>query len=559
MTDELKEATKTYLSKASSLLKKYSSYNKDGFASFHDGSIAVSMLIDDNIPLEIIEKVLSESSISKAKDAAYVRNIAGSLKKIQDIYKKINDAQGLESVSSGQDIYYILAKRYMAMTKTKLLSSRDDEAIAKMLLKNRLSPKQTESILEKASPVAAESGRDKTKYAVSIMELAKESLSKEASCTTGEVETAFLVLSLKYSEEKLNETPSRINQLICRNLLQKYPAPKILMVLKKNAVPLPEKIMLAAKKSLLSENAIIYANENISQNAEKNLADLYRLAIKERLKTYPSVIFKLTSLERDIDERAAEKLINKYPALDLIKFTEMIALYSPIAVLEDNPFEYAKEIVNGAKKRLKESEVQYSDVKQEYSRHVGFIAEGVTAEQKLTMYLHGRAALRMLMNQTEAEAVKAAIIAVADTDGDKNEYAENIVRCAEEVQRRIIELEEAKNSPPRKSEDEYKCELYELYKKKKFMQTSMDIEAAKSLLKKGTPSGSIREIIHRCSPLAAEAGRDKDYAAFIDERARESLRQEKEKERPKESVKEKTTEKVYVRTLQSAFEQGGIS
>lgn len=208
------DAAKTsYRKRAAGLLKKYQDYRSIGL--YQDGAIGVALLQKDRFPLATVIKALRQNSLGKGTNAAYFAALSQGLEQVANRYQAIEAASD-EPTTDPVALYRLFAKQYMQETKTTVLSGRDDQNIVRRIgafffneiQKNgELSPETRQAIWEKslepyiqrgikeASPVYPEPGRKKDEYLMSlVLELEDQFEQEKAHSATAYAETEHLYL-----------------------------------------------------------------------------------------------------------------------------------------------------------------------------------------------------------------------------------------------------------------------------------------------------------------------------------------------------------------------------
>jgi len=561
-------AKNLYLEKINSLPDKYASYSKDKFNAFHEGSIVISMMIDHNFFPEVIEEVLRRNSIYANVDENYIHDVMEKCRNIQHAYIDIQKMVSPSEVRTEADAYRYFAREYMTHTHTKILSGRDDQRIVARMYTEKFPKEIILSALAKASPVAMEPGRTQDKYISSLINLVEKDYAskKEFALKQYPVTAALYEEKMDRLDQRLKEkgysfgvekNRSYYDAMVAKELLEEKQSTanisrviveKSPLAVKKNPqnpnktpetyanwiVSASKKVIRAEKNLLAWENKDIPTSTSYKKLIEAKITpiDLFKQALHERIKTYPSISARLTApfLDKDI----AEKLLTKYPDFDKFQLHEVIKQNSPRALMPGIPENYAVKVIDEVEKRIeatRKKETYTKTVQEEYNRQCGLASEGVNIDSHMSLYQDGRAALRMLLNHIDPLDVRNAIVAAATTAAVITPllYADNVLQGAEAVYQRIHDLKEyTPVENPKTAEETYKNKLVKLYTEKKFLQSSMDAAIMKDmLLENQYRTSEIKQAIQKNSPIAIEPGRDNKYESFIEAQAKQKISQER--------------------------------
>jgi hypothetical protein len=560
-------AQDVYLKKSAAIQGKYSA--KNGYNLFQEGKVIISMLMQFKFFPEVIEEVLRNKS-RYSVNADYVKTMMDRCKAVKAAYLQIEsaDPKNLRSVT---DCYRLFAKEYMEKTKTEILNGRDEQKIIQRMFAEKFPRKEIVKAFKDASPVSMEPGRKKDQYISTILAVVEEAYNKKMAYAK---ENYPLTRAL-YDEKMENKVQDLRNAqaaysvdhnrayydgIVVRELLEErqYIPNIIKAVMEKspaaaqadelNLDKTPEGyakwLIFAAKKVIEMEKAIIGHTVSL-QKIPKGLSynkireagftaqDVYRAAIRERIDTYPSCAGVLNA--GYIDKDACEKILTKYPDFPLRDLKDALHYVSPRALMPGVPPEYPALVIHDVLERremVQKQEDHTKDIQKEYMRQCGLASEGVEVESNMMAYHDGRAALKMLLSDVDVIEVQNAIFSSAQQRQQDRpvEYASAIIEKTKKVKERIQTLKEyiPFNELHKTAKEEYLNRLYDLYQKKNFIQSSMDIAVCAGMMLCGFYSEKeIKTAIQENSPIAVEPGRDDKYQSFIETQAKAQIEQEK--------------------------------
>lgn len=428
-----------------------------------------------------------------------------------------------------------------------------------------------------ASPVYTEPGRDRDQYVSGLLaefqsnyEMRKQ-LSGERYPETLEKYQA----KMRRAEEQMQaylatHSQSYFDGVAAKELLQEHYAPaNIVRSIAENtkveteAIGYPNRKLYAqyvldcAERSIHAESEI-KSISTIPELPKSRSADqlgvsatqLYQYMMKERLLAYPSFEFEMSEVNADRD--AIEKLLNRYPDLSDAKLEQAIAEASPRAQLPGAEEGYARRVVREAKARLRkvrERAEQQDMLQKKYNTMRGISSQGVQGDNPMNTLKDGHITIKMLRRQLPKDDIKAYLVSLAETAAIAAPlvYAQEILAMAQHVLDREHEIAAYKGmarvldkTSPEASQqimpaqpsctDTYMEKMHEEYEKKGFCQPAMDIRVMKDMLDDGRyKPEQIQQAILDHSPVAAEPGRDENYADYV--RRQAELEREKEQER----------------------------
>ena len=429
-----------------------------------------------------------------------------------------------------------------------------------------------------ASPVYTEPGRDRDQYVSGLLaefqsnyEMRKH-LSGERYPETLEKYQA----KMRRAEEQMQSyldthSQSYFDGVAAKELLQEHYAPaNIVRSIAENTKVETEDIGYPSRE-LYGQYVLDCAEKSIHAEAEiKNIStipelpksrsadqlgvsatQLYQFMMKERLLAYPSFEFEMS--EANADRDAVEKLLNRYPDLSDAKLEQAIAEASPRAQLPGAEEGYARRVVREAKARLRkvrERAEQQDMLQKKYNTMRGISSQGVQGDNPMNTLKDGHITIKMLRRQIPKDDIKAYLVSLAETAAIAAPlvYAQEILAMAQHVLDREHEIAAYKGlartldrTAPHATMADFETEqpsctetymekMHEEYEKKGFCQPAMDIRVMKEMMDDGRyKTEQIQQTILDHSPVAAEPGRDENYADYV--RRQAEIEREKEQER----------------------------
>lgn len=580
-----------YLKKSANIQNKYAGYAGSKYNEFREGKVILPMMVQDGFFPEIIAEVLCKCSRNEnaKKDQDYARKIVEQCKKVKEAYLAIACADP-HHLQSHVDCYRLFAKEYMQKMHIEMLNGKAEQKIIQRMFGEQFKREEILKVLREASPVAIEPGRKPEKYIAVILAVTEKSYAKKMAYAKENYPQTVALYEEKIQQRQqllakknldIEHNRSYYDGIIVRELLEmKQYIPNIIKAIvekspqaikksafSKNKTPegYAKWIVLTAQKALSAEKAILgYRGKLLPQKIKdsyQNLLrlgyqaqDLYRAAIKERIQVYPSVALSLNASY--VDKDVCEKLLTKYPDFKLDDLKNALYEVSPRAQMPGISAEYPDLVVDEVVKRLKKSREQENrvkDVQREYLHQCGLASEGVELEANMLAYHDGRAALTMLNDGVDQTEIRNAIASGAEILHQKHpdDYAEKIMWQVEKVQQRIQEAKEyVAQQAPQNAVEECQQRLHNYYEQRKFISSSIDAAIAVEMMLLGAYQDcEIKEAIKEYSPIAVEPGRGDKYGEFIEEKARETVREEHRKLKQYTPVprleKEESAQKEY--------------
>ena len=567
--DEKEYALSVLKSREEAIMNKYHNSDRGSItiSKAEESSIYCSSLVVDKISVDTLME-LWDSNSEYASDSEYRSFFESKLNKVQELYKEIDNAVMPTRKSGPQSVYRYIARTYMQENKVSLLCGRDDKAICKRLLDMKY-PKSLLSEALTASPVAEEPSRQPSKYISAIVESFRD-IGERTKLQPDDAKKAYMTLRQNIDEslKKKGITKGFENNedyydcIIAKILLKQGHSQDTVENILSDQYGMDKKarnqgVIMNAVLSIKYEQAILAFNipESLQTRAfmtksfkeleEDNISirDVYYTYIKERMSLNPSIGENLIS--ESVDRDAVEFFFNAFDDLDKNELIKTISSASPRAFMSGIGPDYSKELVNEVSARVqdyKSKDKDFAELIKEYNLQHGLAMEGLSIDnQAMSEYQDGYIATRMLKRNYPFFDVRNAILTNHQNISiDKaQEYVDNILAKAEEVLKPETAIEEyvgktavtdvLNNAREHDVNDCYKSFIGNMYLKKGFLQSSMDIRASAFCLTHGFSEEKIREQIKQFSPIAAEAGRDENYVDYCMAIANEKIRKENEK------------------------------
>ena len=567
--DEKEYALSVLKSREEAIMNKYHNSDRGSvtISKAEESSIYCSSLVVDKISVDTLME-LWDSNSEYASDSEYHSFFESKLNKVQELYKEIDNAVMPTRKSGPQAVYRYIARTYMQENKVSLLCGRDDKAICKRLFDMKY-PKSLLSEALTASPVAEEPSRQPSKYISAIVGSFRD-IGERTKLQPDDAKKAYMTLRQNIDEslKKKGITKGFENNedyydcIIAKILLKQGHSQDTVDNILSDQYGMDKKarnqgVIMNAVLSIKYEQAILAFNipESLQTRAfmtksfkeleEDNISirDVYYTYIKERMSLNPSIGENLIS--ESVDRDAVEFFFNAFDDLDKNELIKTISSASPRAFMSGIGPDYSKELVNEVSARVqdyKSKDKDFAELIKEYNLQHGLAMEGLSIDnQAMSEYQDGYIATRMLKRNYPFFDVRNAILTNHQNISiDKAQiYVDNILAKAEEVLKRETAIEEyvgktdvtavLNNAKMHDLNDCYKSFLGNMYLKKGFLQSSMDIRASAFCLAHGFSEENIREQIKQFSPIAAEAGRDENYVDYCMAIANEKIRKENEK------------------------------
>lgn len=568
-----KEAVQTYKSRAHTMLSKYKDYDDSHFGIFHDGSIAITMLMDDGYPLALVNQVLRRNSICKNTNESYFNQLEDSLKAVKERYERIMRFNPEQDVTDTNTMYLKFAHKRLEECQSRLFSGQDEQKIIESLhdkifaneklmanhdavMEQVFNPAIREAIKEN-SPIYIEPGRNKEEYLKSVLEdfmasYKAKALQSEQNYTLTE---KYYRQQQELEDQNINEfmylhTNSIIDSTIVKNLLEEHHSVENI----KKAIMLNSKtenkdekyadlILSRAQDSLHAEKEIqnfelatISTDVSDVKSTEMTVTMLLKQMLKERITAYPSFALELSKPSADRD--AVEKLLKRFPDCDKDELKKAILEVSPRARLLGDK-NYADKVLKLVDERIKKLQKR-NEVKNEfeikYNKLRGLANEGVQSDNPMNSLKDGRIAVKMLRQGISQDDVKEFLTTIAKGAAlvTPAVYATTILAKATATLAREQDIANfagiSADAPEITCADAYTEKMQRQYQKTGIVKTGMDVETVRQLiLEEHYSKNEIKEIVLTRSPNASEPGRDESYAEYIEKMAQEEIDREKEK------------------------------
>ncbi|MBR5163357.1 MAG: hypothetical protein IKW79_04990 [Schwartzia sp.] len=559
-----------------------------------EGDIVLSLLMEGFAP-ETVERILQTHGTA----SEYARALVRTCQKIPGIYAEIQSTD-VSDIRTEKDVYFSVAKEYMrerGLSKFDVKSDRD--IVRRMYAKGR-----KEDFIRNAlhfSPVAAEPWRDKEQYvdAVCSYVLKKQKMKKGAdnryTLTASMYEEKMkrlLQALLKTNAVDVDEINRKYyDGIVARELLEEHQLrSNIERVIAEKSPQAKKEIKLSPKSRYASlivsaAYAVLRAEYKLLQASAKQIpagcsysslkkqgfsaADLYKDAILRRVHDYPSTAGMLTA--SFVDRDATEYLLSRYPDMDRFELEEALRLESPRAQMAGIGTDYPMSVVDEVYKRRVALEVQQEkqrafrkDMEESIQLEKNaFTAGGPAWNLALCT---GLAVVRILQSGYSPLDVLPSLIQPPDIlEAD----ASRIVEAAQNVIGRMAQIQSYKPFPDAEkkqlqslelAKDEYKRLYQSMQAGRDRLMSKLDVEIARNMILAQYPKNDVIEAVRQSSPVAAEPGRDKDYAEYVEKQAEIAIEKERERLRyyrpmPRNEY-EKDAEKEYeyhMNNMRSAF------
>lgn len=517
-----------------------------------EGNLILSILVDGFSPT-VVEDVLSEHSASAKDNPSYSRDLTEQCVRLKKIYDALKSKFSPALIRKDARIaYFYFASEYMRKNKLSTLNIQGEQCI----VRNMLTAGMSEAFIRKAvsySPIAAEPWRNKEQYIDSIFFKVQDN--------------KYFFTSSKYDEKitRLQEmlSASKVpNMDVNRNYYDGIIAYELLKEhhLRKNVeraieersqsgnLDYAKSIVDAVCSALRAEEAILEAplknippgNSYIALKENGVTAgDLYKAAVSQRIRNYPSTAGRLTAAF--VDKDAVENLFTLYPDMVRSDLETALRTHSPRSFMPGTISHYPSHVIDDVNARLedlaqqqeKQLEFQQELVENTREERDAFTAGSSIWNLKLCT---GLAAIRMLEEGHQAKDILPALIQPPDiTEKDAEQIifsAKNVLARMEHIQQYRPFSEEARKQI-RDSEvlaaDDYQRFYQEIQVDKNILMSDIDIEIAKKMLLNGYEQRIICDIVRQFSPTASEPGRNPDYSNYIEEQAELAIEKERER------------------------------
>lgn len=605
----LEAATDCYQKRADAMLGKYEEYQPETFGIYQDGQIGIAMMEKDGFPKDTVKEVLRRETRTARPDEGYFDDLSASLDAVHDRYAAISAFDLSQPITNEREMYLKFAKKRMMKNGGALLSGGDDQKIfrsiyAQILRGMRkaekdpaLLPELVEKVLKPAiiksvrenSPVYAEAGRNQDLYLTSLLTELRNHIQEQKKMHSKDPYTETTELFEKFAADYEQSVTHKLtfqsnpfrDGVIAKKLLEARQAPELILraIEEHTYFHLDEDgkfetlgayakhVLHQAEESLHAEKMIQnfeiqpIPEDTPLSDAGLSIKDLYRQMLKERIETYPSFGMELS--ESFADRDAVEKLFHRFPSADRLEVKEAILSCSPRAQLPGIPDTYADSILRLAESRLERAETRKKEqmtFEKNFNKLRGLSTEGVMGQSPMNRIKDGKIAMKMLRQHVPKDDILSFLVKFSKETAEKAEkipakkaflYAAGIVAAAELVLHReqvIALFNPLLHAQAAGCQNDFLGKLHEQYAKDPTIRTDNDVQAMRAmLLEKKYPRKEIKEALLSVSPTAAEPGRDRGYADYVEQMADASIRRDKEKfqnyvlippEQPKETAKE---------------------
>lgn len=590
---EIDEARKEYESAEELARGKYEgSTQPEGFEIFTEGGVVLHLMIECDFLPETAKLVLMEKSQrAKADRGEYAQKIIEQCSHIKYAYNEISHAPGsMDGVQSAEDAYRWFAHAYMTRNQLKLLDYESDLSI----LQDMRAAKFPEGFLKKAfaaaSPVAMEPGRSLERYIDGLM--AERTSAKEVFLSSRDYvspEDSYRIIAERINDELIERGEmdgiqkyrSYYDTLIAREMLLSHiPDEPIFKALETLSTKAQEAegmaeaygrfILEKAHRILAAEDSFL-SFRHVGEIPEgSTFADLcnrfspleiFQSVLMEHLRLNPSVRRRL--FEENVMADLVETCFARCPDFDQDAMLGILRM-SPAAILLDGSrrpkaYVFAENTIREAQRRLAGDDPvkrREDSILAEFNRQCGLAAQGVSISvSAMSAYQYGQSALKMLLNGYDKNGIRACIEKVAQPrDVTPERFADSIMTSTQEVYIRIQNLKNMDYSgqpeTPETPEQDYQRRMAGLMEGRMYPQSRMDIEVYKSMLaEKRWTTAKLEAAVQELSPLAAQAGRSKNYIQYVRDRAKAMLLEERKRlERYKAELRaerDKNAEEAY--------------
>ncbi len=562
----------------------------DSFAVVIEGGVLLHLIVESGFLPETAKLVLMEKSKrANADRGEYAQKILEECAHIKYAYGEIADAPAsMDGVQSPEDVYRFFARAYMTRNGLKILDYESDLAILQEMRELEFPEEFLRETFLAASPVAMEPGRNPQRYVDGLME--ERALSKDAflsSKTYISPEDSYRIIAERMNDELIDRgEPDGIQKyrsyydtLIVREMLLSHiPDDAVFKALSRFSVKAQETAgmaeaygrfiidkahrILAAEESFLSFRRIGEIPEGSSYAdlcVRFSPLELFQSALVEHLRLNPSIRRRLFEdhVIADITETCFARCpdFNREAMLGILRMT-------PAAILLDGShrpkdYAFAENTIREAERRLAGDDPakrQEDSILAEFNRQCGLAAQGVNVSvSAMSAYQYGQSALKMLMAGYDKNGIRSCIEKVVQPkDMTPEKFADTIMDSTQEVYTRIQNAKSVDfSSPePETAGQDYQRRLASLMEGNAYPKGRMDIEIYKSMLaEKRWAAAKLEAAIQELSPLAAQAGRNKNYIQYVRERAKALLLEERSRlERYKAELRaerDKNAEEAY--------------
>lgn len=507
-----------------------------------------------------IEKVLDQC---KAVKSSYDDIKAFSVDKLENfaqIYKKFTkeriDLIGDKLLTVRDDqvvaekIYKFLEKKYETVLKKQFPDDSEMAIQEKMNAASKEIFNQIESFIKDNSPVAAEPGRSASLYAKSVV-LSVQHNNKHPSFEISLSDVSKMIYNNKIrmmlarlrransgvsDSDNSNHILSMLTEVERKGCLEAFRTGASFEIIENAILAVHERenlstdtdeikhVIEAAKNAYDLERKIINYNtlKYEENNDEKKYEDIYRYSIRRKISSYPSKISKITDSETD--DEAIEYILNANPEIcnsprEKGLLCRAVSECSPGAQLVSNRVEYAQAHVDKMVRSFKAiMDSRNSNILcSQFNEMCAVEDEGIAAgaNESLKDYKDGRIVLKMIKNNMAEDRIREVISLVTDTVKKPDNYVDELISHGREVCRRY-EVISSSDEDSDSLEARYCSFMKDELEAKDFIRSQADVEFLKEvLLDNICDRDTAREIIRNNSPLAAEYGRDDNYAEFV--------------------------------------------
>lgn len=537
---------------------------QDGFMLYHDGEAALHLLQDHSFLPDTVRTVLRESEPRFQQREDYLDKLMERSGEVWRRYRDIENAPDLDDASSPSEVYCSMAHDYMERNHLKQLSYVDDRKFIKDMRDYGFPDKYLSQVLENASPVVREPGRDMRQYISVVLTkdaeldaIIEKTITEKDFVKASDTYRAVVGRYDKDMRQKgyingIGETNMRtyFDCLAARELLKlHYGDKEIQEAIRQNS---PDDVhhhdnyaswtLSRAKKLIKKEQNLLktIAKKLPSKDTCKTFAEvaalgftaynIYQAVLHEKLLLNPTFASHLFA--PNIDRETVETCFVKYPDFDREAMAGVLKEYSPRAQLLDltglpEERNYADNVIQNVQREMDE---QKGIVREEenllfdFNRRRGLAYQGIQAQDADPSYQFGRSALQMRLQGKDELTVRNLMLQSITPDMLISKppavFVDNILEKTEDVYQRLMavkawdadkaaakdenELDQAKKS--------YMDAIHAKYEQHHAIRPSMDIEILRQMMaSQKFELDEVLSAIRACSPIAIEPGRDDTY------------------------------------------------
>ena len=581
---EIDAARNEYLTEMEIAQGKYvNSAEADSFSVVIEGSVLLHLIVEKGFLPETAKLVLMEQSQrAKSDHGEYAQKIIEECAHIKYAYGEISNApSSMDDVQSPEDAYRWIARTHMLRNSLKLLDYDSDLFILQELRDQGFPEDLLKMAFMGASPVAMEPGRSPERYVDSLME--EKRPGKNSFLSSQEYispEDSYRIIAERLNDELIDrgETDgiqkyrAYYDALIAREMMLSHISDEaIFKALSRFSTKAQETegmaeaygrfVLEKAHRILAAEDAFL-SFRRLGELPEGSVysdlcarftpMELFQSSLMEHLRLNPSIRRRL--FEENVMADLVETCFTRCPDFDRDAMLGILRM-SPAAILLDGSrrpkaYAFAENTIREAERRMAGDDPakrKEDSILAEFNRQCGLAAEGVSVSvSAMSAYQYGQSALKMLLAGYDKNGVRACIEKIAQPrDMTPEKFADVIMASTQEVYNRIQNLKSINYSAaqPETAGQDYQRRMAGLMENRPYPQGRMgrmDIEIYKSMLaEQRWTTAQMEAAIQELSPIAAQAGRNRNYIQYLRERAKALLMEERKRlERYKAELRE---------------------